>query len=275
MLRPHKEVDPDGTLRQETNRLSIHDLTRRSTLSAISCARMPLLSIHDLTRRSTAVNPHTVIMRHLSIHDLTRRSTNLAGIDWYLRTLSIHDLTRRSTQCKLERKTIQVLSIHDLTRGSTLLHIKSKRYRTCLLIHDLTRRSTSARPQSQDCQYAFNSRPHKEVDGIGSLTYRGTKAFQFTTSQGGRPEEHLKVIHEKFFQFTTSQGGRQVVDTSGSASFGLSIHDLTRRSTGLLSILFLFLQPFNSRPHKEVDLFTIRVHKRFTLSIHDLTRRST
>ena len=54
------------------------------------------------------------------------------------------------------------------------------------------------------------------------------------------------------FQFTTSQGGRQA------------------RQLRTLS-----LQPFNSRPHKEVDDLTGRTEQMERLSIHDLTRRST
>ena len=55
------------------------------------------LSIHDLTRRSTVPAEMGVATDTLSIHDLTRRSTFLVGVftgDW---DLSIHDLTRRST----------------------------------------------------------------------------------------------------------------------------------------------------------------------------------
>ena len=82
-----------------TDNLSIHDLTRRSTLLRDNCGFTNPLSIHDLTRRSTSnlrntgntvssfnSRPHEEVdlsvssdhpqCPHLSIHDLTRRSTS-------------------------------------------------------------------------------------------------------------------------------------------------------------------------------------------------------
>ena len=55
---------------------------------------------------------------------------------------------------------------------------------------------------------SFNSRPHKEVDGVRECIQWWELNFQFTTSQGGRRDIT-----------TPRQGGY------------LSIHDLTRRST--------------------------------------------
>ena len=55
----------------------------------------------------------------------------------------------------------------------------------------------------------------------------------------------------------------------------LSIHDLTRRSTSLGIALNGEIVPFNSRPHKEVDVPAGTGRKDRSLSIHDLTRRST
>ena len=187
--------------------------------------------------------------------------------------LSIHDLTRRSTE-KTGYSWNRVVFQFTTSQGGRLFCHCRFRYFFNLSIHDLTRRSTSALPQSQDCQDAFNSRPHKEVDGIGSLTYRGTKAFQFTTSQGGRPEEHLKVIHEKFFQFTTSQGGRLgcAIKFNISLPFQFTTSQGGRQSCIISEVHrwnFQFttsqggrrravqariqIPSFNSRPHKEVD----------------------
>ena len=55
----------------------------------------------------------------------------------------------------------------------------------------------------------------------------------------------------------------------------LSIHDLTRRSTQVRLYLWVHTQPFNSRPHKEVDIDRRVIPDEASLSIHDLTRRST
>ncbi len=51
--RPHKEVDLTDTCLVILGDLSIHDLTRRSTMRKLSECKNYFLSIHDLTRRST------------------------------------------------------------------------------------------------------------------------------------------------------------------------------------------------------------------------------
>ena len=76
--------------------------------------------------------------------------------------------------------------------------------------------------------------------------------FQFTTSQGGRRQSANSYIKALIFQFTTSQGGRPYLP-----------HFLE------------FEKSFNSRPHKEVDLYVCAEDGSHVLSIHDLTRRST
>ncbi len=101
-------------------KLSIHDLTRRSTcfltnpkwigafqfttsqggrLRWVKVFQVVIdLSIHDLTRRSTSGDKDRQKDGSLSIHDLTRRSTKVQGQQAYKESdLSIHDLTRRST----------------------------------------------------------------------------------------------------------------------------------------------------------------------------------
>ncbi len=77
-------------------------------------------------------------------------------------------------------------------------------------------------------------------------------SFQFTTSQGGRPDNKEVRWMPKVFQFTTSQGGRH--------------WDWEYLS---------WSKPFNSRPHKEVDGGCLLFRTCVDLSIHDLTRRST
>ena len=79
--------------------------------------------------------------------------------------LSIHDLTRRSTTLMKLARERKILSIHDLTRRSTV-YIFDMCMRYDLSIHDLTRRSTVRAISASDI----------------------TPTFQFTTSQGGRPD---------------------------------------------------------------------------------------
>ena len=121
--------------------LSIHDLTKRSTLPGTIVSLRPYLSIHDLTKRSTAPVRTLRASAALSIHDLTKRSTNLTAsrtsrsspfnsrpheeVDVSSmfclanRILSIHDLTKRSTRWNVFDPLGIVLSIHDLTKRST------------------------------------------------------------------------------------------------------------------------------------------------------------
>ena len=61
-------------------------------------------------------------------------------------------------------------------------------YSIILSIHDLTRRSTLYNNYSIVLMQSFNSRPHKEVDYNGTIIQMPTTIFQFTTSQGGRPQ---------------------------------------------------------------------------------------
>ena len=77
-----------------------------------------------------------------------------------------------------------------------------------LSIHDLTRRSTSLFFLCSHIFLSFNSRPHKEVDFPSINSFVRHSIFQFTTSQGGRPNKALDYIQDNAFQFTTSQGGR-------------------------------------------------------------------
>ena len=55
----------------------------------------------------------------------------------------------------------------------------------------------------------------------------------------------------------------------------LSIHDLTRRSTAGTEHYCDRRDPFNSRPHTEVDDMRYWKDLQKKLSTHDLTRRST
>ena len=149
--------------------LSIHDLSRRSTLRIQSNNLSIYLSIHDLSRRSTIscsnLHPHSFIFQFTTSqggrpavpcsprsHPVPFNSRPLKEVDVKkqctnseYRRLSIHDLSRRSTTEKETDTRNSELSIHDLSRRST--------YWTCSLF------SVSA---------PFNSRPLKEVDSGGT-----------------------------------------------------------------------------------------------------------
>ena len=85
---------------------------------------------------------------------------------------------------------------------------------------------------------------------------------------------NLPVINE-LFQLTTSRRGRpQPVNTMLYLTF-LSTHDLTQRSTTSRGHIQPNSEPFNSRPHAEVDKRICRHWNGILLSTHDLTQRST
>ena len=86
---------------------------------------------------------------------------------------------------------------------------------------------------------SFNSRPHEEVDW---------------SSFNALP------MAEKF-QLTTSRRGRLISCTSKSVSYGVSTHDLTKRSTKPALIGIPPFARFNSRPHEEVDAMRIKYTK--------------
>ncbi len=273
--RPHKEVDYQRHRNYSNIRLSIHYLTRRSTssLASTSAGRGPFNS-----------RPHKEVdgNRRLRVREPGPfNSRPHKEVDYGYRRVKLHN----------------ELSIHDLTRRSTNNYHKGP-VRTGLSIHDLTRRST----------------------GFWMIYSMDRRSFQFTTSQGGRPKysqllfrpDHLSIhdltrrstlqllriiallelsIHDltrrstpcrydgkvrlQAFQFTTSQGGRRHSDAACHAilePFNSRPHkevdDIARTQKPKR-------QTFNSRPHKEVDFYAFRGAAYKNLSIHDLTRRST
>ena len=61
--RPHKEVDFfPATRSDQMHNISIHDLTRRSTMAEKAGGLDHIISIHDLTRRSTTVHSADAII---------------------------------------------------------------------------------------------------------------------------------------------------------------------------------------------------------------------
>ena len=167
--------------------------------------------------------------------------------------LSIHDLTRRSTGQPWVSNRDACLSIHDLTRRSTISERQPLLY-VDLSIHDLTRRSTMNLFSICCGIISFNSRPHKEVDSTLSQQSAPAQAFQFTTSQGGR--HHLLFSIKITANLSIHDLTRRSTGLWGYwlSLWSLSIHDLTRRSTCRECICSCSAFSFNSRPHKEVDL---------------------
>ena len=210
--------------------LSIHDLSRRSTRRKRRDRNVvrpfnsrPLKEV-DLSKGSSSRDSEPFNSRPLKEVDHAPYLLCWAGLSFNSRPLkevdgrtfhsnrfciclSIHDLSRRSTQLKWMMEQLLSLSIHDLSRRSTWRKGRQHRW-VNLSIHDLSRRSTCC--------------------NVNQFT---TGTFQFTTSQGGRPNR-FSWIH---------------------TPFKLSIHDLSRRSTLAVALYFLCNDSFNSRPLKEVD----------------------
>ena len=103
--------------------------------------------------------------------------------------------------------------------------------------------------------------------------------FQLTTSRRGRQFRLLILNIIAIFQLTTSRRGRRVQNGAGINSGELSTHDLTQRSThspplymsrGIFQLTtsrrgrrcgwndgHTNINPFNSRPHAEVDVLRL------------------
>ena len=80
-----------------------------------------------------------------------------------------------------------------------------------LSIHDLTRRSTD-KTESETTTKAFQFTTSQGGRRLLVTSVLDYDIFQFTTSQGGRLQLYFRFIARFVFQFTTSQGGRHVFD---------------------------------------------------------------
>ena len=154
----------------------------------------------------------------------------------------------------MRRKSDNKASVFQFTTSQGGRHWKSVKYYIAWLFQFTT--SQGGRRLYHipaNYQLTFNSRPHKEVDALCTFNVSIVFPFQFTTSQGGRHTTRTFPGVIGSFQFTTSQGGRLLILELSLSPDALSIHDLTRRSTGYLLRLLIYDCAFNSRPHKEVD----------------------
>ena len=146
------------------------------------------LSIHDLSRRSTIDLKSKKIERSLSIHDLSRRST-LSGCK---RDICIFPFQFTTSQGGRPDQ-LRILSGKATFNSRPLKEV------------DLTG------PQTPSRSHPFNSRPLKEVDALGI-----NKMLKRNTTFNSRPLKEVDVLGKtgspgiRSFQFTTSQGGRLV-----------------------------------------------------------------
>ena len=128
----------------------MNDLTRRSTPGSPQTRTAPIkLSIHDLTRRSTVQSTCRKNRWRLSIHDLTRRSTITGMVkqsfEFFQFTTSQGGRQRRDKHDK--RYDGFQFTTSQGGRQNLLNSIEDNKY---LSIHDLTRRSTYFRKRSPD-----------------------------------------------------------------------------------------------------------------------------
>ena len=169
----------------------------------------------------------------LSLHVRPLRSRLMTECLEQCRHLSIHDLTRRSTRSCIPTRHSQYAFQFTTSHGGRRLSFRIIIHSSFLSIHDLTRRSTCGRSAITIFSRSFNSRPHTEVDHAVFDSIGNSSVFQFTTSHGGRRCSSYVCTGGCDFQFTTSHGGRRSSIVDYLKSIGLSIHDLTRRSTSL------------------------------------------
>ena len=214
-------------------------------------------------------------LQGLSIHDLTRRSTSVCihrGSRHYTFNSRPHkEVDMQSTDTTVTLQPFQFTT----SQGGRQPQAGNPEAEEDLAIHDLTRRSTTPGHQLRGEIFSFNSRPHKEVDKSRLEWMRDRHSFNsrphkevdgrsgainpYFSPFNSRPHKEvdmrLREVNMKKlnFQFTTSQGGRLSERDKLDQRQELSIHDLTRRSTGGYTW---------SCGHN-------------CLSIHDLTRRST
>ena len=121
----------------------------------------------------------------------------------------------------------------------------------------------------------FNSRPLGEVDSDGHYVLLFYVLSIHDLSGRSTLENSMEKIRKKAFQFTTSRGGRRVTAPYTEAELAFNSRPLGE--VDLFFCKFLkFQTSFNSRPLGEVDTITPRVNEAIgQLSIHDLSGRST
>ena len=250
--RLHEEVDIKIVFLQFIHDLSIHDLTRRSTICTLTHRRSCGLSIHDLTRRST-LSGREKLLQTLSFNSRPHEEVDNTGLSGGPSGRNFQFTTSRGGRLAGEAVEPKKSTFNSRPHEEVDEYLPVFQQTESLSIHDLTRRSTRHRVLAWITAIAFNSRPHEEVDKDAS--YPGLSRQSFNS----RPHEEVDTssIHSSSthspFQFTTSRGGRRKRQSQAPCPSGLSIHDLTRRST------------------IGDTVFCIRDY----LSIHDLTRRST
>ena len=192
------------------------------------------ISIHDLTRRSTLPRRSHLHHYFISIHDLTRRSTRTRFCHFGF-SMSFQFTTSQGGRLKLTQASQPSETFQFTTsQGGRPLIYGFWVFRWYFNSRPHKEVDTDVFNQHVFEQY-FNSRPHKEVDPKcwGNRTKSDISIHDLT-----RRSTSLRVFFESptSFQFTTSQGGRLGCSANRLTIDIISIHDLTRRSTFLCSV---------------------------------------
>ena len=184
--RPHKEVDLFWQNHGIHEKLSIHDLTRRSTLTKLAQKDADYaLSIHDLTRRSTVY-----AQRKESLDNAFQFTTSQGGrlIPSILSCvlLTFQFTTSQGGRPHLQRShPIQTIFQFTTSQGGRLGKV-DKETKEAFFQFTTSQGGRQTYPSKPEMHLSFNSRPHKEVDDYLCQDKIQTLHFQFTTSQGGR-----------------------------------------------------------------------------------------
>ena len=147
---------------------------------------MPL-SIHDLTRRSTLPNKSLALSPNLFQFTTSQGGRLLLRISRNIvECLSIHDLTRRSTLCRYFWKCWLHLSIHDLTRRSTTHYGRNTPEKPFQFTTSQGGRLRRGGKRLIQLIFQFTTSQGGR-QSLPVIVIIGN-IFQFTTSQGGRPQ---------------------------------------------------------------------------------------
>ena len=101
----------------------------------------------------------------------------------------------------------------------------------------------------------FNSQPRKEADDLSECSLRFTPMFQLTASQGGWPDTGFSGIAVGYVSTHSLARRLTSCDIYIDISSAVSTHSLARRLTVLITIMFPYLEGFNSQPRKEADVW--------------------
>ena len=150
--------------------LSIHDLTRRSTLRSCVCS---IVTLSFNSRPHKEVDRFSIVNFCVSspFNSRPHKEVDQKVLWLCVRLEPFNSRPHKEVDIALYTRGNWKRDFQFTTSQGGRLHRANRVWKKCVLsIHDLTRRSTVSTPGNRRLIKSFNSRPHKEVDDRWALT---------------------------------------------------------------------------------------------------------